>query len=80
MTQWGFTPLALPAEEPAEREKVDRAAECCREILHHVNQAVRDMEDLLVSPGMARVILSPCSEIRHCLCSLGVSVQRSFIP
>ncbi|XP_045747587.1 rho guanine nucleotide exchange factor 1 isoform X2 [Mirounga angustirostris] len=34
-------------EEPAEREKVERAAECCREILHHVNQAVRDMEDLL---------------------------------
>uniref|UniRef100_G3TXL4 Rho guanine nucleotide exchange factor 1 n=1 Tax=Loxodonta africana TaxID=9785 RepID=G3TXL4_LOXAF len=34
-------------EEPAERKKVERAAECCREILHHVNQAVRDMEDLL---------------------------------
>ncbi|KAM4825917.1 rho guanine nucleotide exchange factor 1 isoform 2-T2 [Thomomys bottae] len=34
-------------EEPAEREKVEQAAKCCREILHHVNQAVRDMEDLL---------------------------------
>lgn len=34
-------------EEPAERERVELAAECCREILHHVNQAVRDMEDLL---------------------------------
>ncbi|XP_007458652.1 PREDICTED: rho guanine nucleotide exchange factor 1 isoform X3 [Lipotes vexillifer] len=34
-------------EEPADREKVELAAECCREILHHVNQAVRDMEDLL---------------------------------
>ncbi|XP_025280646.1 rho guanine nucleotide exchange factor 1 isoform X6 [Canis lupus baileyi] len=34
-------------EESAEREKVELAAECCREILHHVNQAVRDMEDLL---------------------------------
>lgn len=34
-------------EEPAEREKVELAAECCREILHHVNHAVRDMEDLL---------------------------------
>ncbi|XP_057568720.1 rho guanine nucleotide exchange factor 1 [Hippopotamus amphibius kiboko] len=31
----------------AEREKVEGAAECCREILHHVNQAVREMEDLL---------------------------------
>ncbi|KAK2491111.1 hypothetical protein MC885_020072 [Smutsia gigantea] len=37
----------LPTEEPEEREKVELAAECCREILHHVNQAVRDMEDLL---------------------------------
>ncbi|XP_025124983.3 rho guanine nucleotide exchange factor 1 isoform X4 [Bubalus bubalis] len=34
-------------EEPEEREKVERAAECCREILQHVNLAVRDMEDLL---------------------------------
>lgn len=34
-------------EELKERQKVERAAECCREILHHVNQAVRDMEDLL---------------------------------
>ncbi|XP_049983037.1 rho guanine nucleotide exchange factor 1 isoform X3 [Alexandromys fortis] len=34
-------------EEPGDREKVERAADCCREILHHVNQAVRDMEDLL---------------------------------
>ncbi|XP_012589094.1 PREDICTED: rho guanine nucleotide exchange factor 1 isoform X2 [Condylura cristata] len=34
-------------EEPAEREKVERAAECCREILQCVNQSVRDMEDLL---------------------------------
>lgn len=32
---------------------MELAAECCREILHHVNQAVRDMEDLLVSRGMA---------------------------
>ncbi|XP_069406954.1 rho guanine nucleotide exchange factor 1 isoform X6 [Ovis canadensis] len=34
-------------EESVEREKVERAAECCREILQHVNLAVRDMEDLL---------------------------------
>ncbi|XP_036263962.1 rho guanine nucleotide exchange factor 1 isoform X4 [Pipistrellus kuhlii] len=39
--------IAQNTEEPAEREKVELAAECCREILHHVNQAVRDMEDLL---------------------------------
>lgn len=28
---------------------MEQAAECCRLILHHVNQAVRDTEDLLVS-------------------------------
>ncbi|XP_065782261.1 rho guanine nucleotide exchange factor 1 isoform X3 [Muntiacus reevesi] len=39
--------IAQNTEEPAEREKVERAAECCREILQHVNYAVRDMEDLL---------------------------------
>ncbi|XP_055473340.1 rho guanine nucleotide exchange factor 1 [Psammomys obesus] len=39
--------IAQNTEEPAEREKVELAAECCREILHHVNQAVREMEDLL---------------------------------
>lgn len=50
---WGSPGLVSPAEEPAEREKVELAAECCREILHHVNQAVRDMEDLLVSLGVA---------------------------
>ncbi|XP_043290893.1 rho guanine nucleotide exchange factor 1 isoform X3 [Cervus canadensis] len=39
--------IAQNTEETAEREKVERAAECCREILQHVNYAVRDMEDLL---------------------------------
>ncbi|XP_074075509.1 rho guanine nucleotide exchange factor 1 isoform X3 [Macrotis lagotis] len=34
-------------EEPKEKAKVEQAAECCKDILHHVNQSVRDMEDLL---------------------------------
>lgn len=50
---WTLGPHLCPlcfraSEELKERQKVERAAECCREILHHVNQAVRDMEDLLV--------------------------------
>lgn len=51
----GFTGtgLSFATEEPVERERVELAAECCREILHHVNQAVRDMEDLLVSLALA---------------------------
>lgn len=36
---------------------MEKAAECCRLILQHVNQAVRDSEDMLVSkrgPGQGR--------------------------
>ncbi|XP_004644407.1 rho guanine nucleotide exchange factor 1 isoform X5 [Octodon degus] len=39
--------IAQNTEEPKEREKVEQAAECCRLILHHVNQEVRDTEDKL---------------------------------
>ncbi|XP_068855469.1 rho guanine nucleotide exchange factor 1 isoform X3 [Aphelocoma coerulescens] len=34
-------------EVAAERAKVEQAAECCRQILNHVNQEVRDMENLM---------------------------------
>uniref|UniRef100_A0A8D2NSF1 DH domain-containing protein n=1 Tax=Zosterops lateralis melanops TaxID=1220523 RepID=A0A8D2NSF1_ZOSLA len=37
-------------EAAAERAKVEQAAECCRQILNHVNQEVRDMENLMVGP------------------------------
>ena len=53
----------MPAEESVEREKVERAAECCREILQHVNLAVRDMEDLLVS------CTGPWARAEGCACA-----------
>ncbi|XP_021239369.1 rho guanine nucleotide exchange factor 1 [Numida meleagris] len=34
-------------EEVEERSRVQQAAECCREILNHVNREVRDMENLM---------------------------------
>ncbi|XP_064296248.1 rho guanine nucleotide exchange factor 1 isoform X3 [Phalacrocorax carbo] len=34
-------------EDEGERAKVEQAAECCRQILNHVNQEVRDMENLM---------------------------------
>ncbi|XP_068524605.1 rho guanine nucleotide exchange factor 1-like, partial [Anas acuta] len=34
-------------EASAERAQVEQAAECCRQILNHVNQEVRDMESLM---------------------------------
>ncbi|XP_033014221.1 rho guanine nucleotide exchange factor 1 isoform X4 [Lacerta agilis] len=39
--------IAKCTEEAEERQKVQRAADCCRQILNHVNQEVRNMENLL---------------------------------
>ncbi|XP_074836748.1 rho guanine nucleotide exchange factor 1 isoform X2 [Carettochelys insculpta] len=39
--------IAKYTEEEEERAKVQRAAECCRQILNHVNQEVRHMENLM---------------------------------
>ncbi|XP_042295472.1 rho guanine nucleotide exchange factor 1 isoform X3 [Sceloporus undulatus] len=39
--------IAKCTEEDEERQKVERAAECCRQILNHVNQEVRNMENFL---------------------------------
>uniref|UniRef100_A0A8C3F851 DH domain-containing protein n=1 Tax=Chrysemys picta bellii TaxID=8478 RepID=A0A8C3F851_CHRPI len=41
--------IAKYTEEEEERAKVQRAAECCRQILNHVNQEVRHMENFMVS-------------------------------
>ncbi|XP_041425463.1 rho guanine nucleotide exchange factor 1 isoform X1 [Xenopus laevis] len=37
--------IANLTEEEEEKQKVQRAAECCRQILNHVNQEVREMEN-----------------------------------
>lgn len=34
-----------PAGDAEERDKVKRAAECCRKILNYVNQAVKESEN-----------------------------------
>uniref|UniRef100_A0A8C6XYD9 Rho guanine nucleotide exchange factor 1 n=1 Tax=Naja naja TaxID=35670 RepID=A0A8C6XYD9_NAJNA len=39
--------IAKCTEEAEERQKVEKAAKCCRQILNHVNQEVRVMENLL---------------------------------
>ncbi|XP_053866535.1 rho guanine nucleotide exchange factor 1 isoform X1 [Malaclemys terrapin pileata] len=39
--------IAKYTEEEEERAKVQRAAECCRQILNHVNQEVRHMENFM---------------------------------
>lgn len=44
-TTVGFVFAYLPAEDGEEREKVKKAGECCKKILNHVNQAVKEAEN-----------------------------------
>ncbi|XP_072319097.1 rho guanine nucleotide exchange factor 12 isoform X2 [Eucyclogobius newberryi] len=37
--------IAKYTDNPAEKDKVKQAADCCRKILNHVNQAVKESED-----------------------------------
>lgn len=37
------------AEDDEEKEKVKKAAECCKKILYHVNQAVKEAENRRVT-------------------------------
>lgn len=37
-----------PTEDPVEKERIQQSAECCRKILNHVNEEVKQMENLLV--------------------------------
>uniref|UniRef100_A0A3B3QDB2 Rho guanine nucleotide exchange factor (GEF) 1 n=2 Tax=Paramormyrops kingsleyae TaxID=1676925 RepID=A0A3B3QDB2_9TELE len=39
--------IAKSTEDPIEKEKIGQAEECCRRILNHVNEVVKDMENLL---------------------------------
>ncbi|KAJ8388840.1 hypothetical protein AAFF_G00125960 [Aldrovandia affinis] len=39
--------IAKSTEDSTERESIQQAAECCRKILNHVNEEVKDMENLL---------------------------------
>jgi hypothetical protein len=41
------------AEDCEEREKVRKAGKCCRDILSHVNQAVKEAEDKQVNTLVA---------------------------
>ncbi|KAM9309392.1 rho guanine nucleotide exchange factor 1 isoform 2-T3 [Pholidichthys leucotaenia] len=39
--------IAKNTEDPVERERIQQSAECCRKILNHVNEEVKQMENLL---------------------------------
>ncbi|XP_077950509.1 rho guanine nucleotide exchange factor 1 isoform X5 [Gasterosteus aculeatus] len=39
--------IAKSTEDPTEKERIQQSAECCRRILNHVNEEVKEMENLL---------------------------------
>ncbi|KAM8868892.1 rho guanine nucleotide exchange factor 1 [Spinachia spinachia] len=39
--------IAKSTEDPTEKEKIQQSAECCKRILNHVNEEVKEMENLL---------------------------------
>lgn len=43
----------VPTEDGEEREKVKKAGECCKKILNHVNQAVKEAENKQVRTAEA---------------------------
>lgn len=45
----------VPAADGEEKEKVKRAGECCKKILNHVNQAVKEAENKQVRSKTGRV-------------------------
>uniref|UniRef100_A0A3B4WB70 DH domain-containing protein n=1 Tax=Seriola lalandi dorsalis TaxID=1841481 RepID=A0A3B4WB70_SERLL len=40
--------IAKSTEDLEEKEKIQQSAECCRKILNHVNEEVKEMENLLI--------------------------------
>lgn len=45
-SRWNNVPVSqYLSDNAAEKEKVKQAADCCRKILNHVNQAVKGSED-----------------------------------
>lgn len=40
--------VCIPVEDTLEKESIQQSAECCRKILNHVNEEVKQMENLLV--------------------------------
>ncbi|XP_069497022.1 rho guanine nucleotide exchange factor 1 isoform X2 [Ambystoma mexicanum] len=60
--------IAKCTEEAEEKQKVHKAAECCRQILNHVNQEVRDTENQLkLADYLKRLDLSYMKQINDSL-------------
>ncbi|XP_028971535.2 rho guanine nucleotide exchange factor 1b isoform X2 [Esox lucius] len=59
--------IAKCTEDSWEKEKIQRSAECCRKILNHVNEEVKQMENLLTLKDYQRKLdtsgLKPSNEL-----------------
>ncbi|XP_076593127.1 rho guanine nucleotide exchange factor 1 isoform X3 [Chaetodon auriga] len=59
--------IAKNTEDPAEKERIQQSAECCRKILNHVNEEVKVMENLLTLKDYQRRLdtsgLKPSNEL-----------------
>ncbi|XP_051920946.1 rho guanine nucleotide exchange factor 1b isoform X4 [Hippocampus zosterae] len=59
--------IAKNTEDPGEKERVHQSAECCRKILNHVNEEVKDMENFLTLKDYQRRLdtsgLKPSNEL-----------------
>ncbi|XP_035278095.1 rho guanine nucleotide exchange factor 1b isoform X3 [Anguilla anguilla] len=74
--------IAKNTEDSAEQASVQQAAECCRKILNHVNEEVKDMENLLSLKDYQRRLdtsgLKPSNELYAEYKSLDLT-QRKMI-
>ncbi|XP_076008666.1 rho guanine nucleotide exchange factor 1 isoform X2 [Genypterus blacodes] len=59
--------IAKSTEDLAEKESIQQSADCCRKILHHVNEEVKGMENLLTVKDYQRKLdtsgLKPSNEL-----------------
>lgn len=71
----GLTSYLIPKylpDSPVEKDKVKQAADCCRKILNHVNQAVKESEDKqvrfenlsLLLPCFSLIFLTTCCALK----------------
>lgn len=52
-------------EDDEEKEKVKKAAECCKKILYHVNQAVKEAENRRVKFRFHSFLIQTCFNGAH---------------
>ncbi|XP_048880209.1 rho guanine nucleotide exchange factor 1b isoform X5 [Brienomyrus brachyistius] len=72
--------IAKSTADPVEKERIEQAEECCRRILNHVNEVVKDMENLLTLKDYQRRLdtsgLKPSTELYQEYKNLDLTSRR----